>query len=72
MSLQVHGYKMQSDQNVKLVNLNKELEERVLQALDTLREVPGIDQDWLSAGRLQIQQGFMAVNRAVFQPARLK
>jgi hypothetical protein len=70
--LPVEGYKPQSDSNVALVNRNKQIEERVLRVLDELREVTGIDQRWLAAGRTDIEKGFMAVNRAVFQPSRAK
>ena len=70
--LPVGGYRPQSDEAVSLVNVNKEIEERVLRILDELRDYPGIDGRWLSIGRTQIEQGFMAVNRAVFQPARLR
>lgn len=69
--LPVGGYRPQSDEAVSLVNVNKEIEERVLRILDDLKAQPGIDQRWLQAGRTQIELGFMAVNRSVFQPGRL-
>lgn len=77
--LPVAGYRPQSDDKVALVNRNKEIEERVLRILDELRDLAAketpehpssIDGRWLSIGRTQIEQGFMAVNRAVFRPAR--
>lgn len=57
--LPVSGYRPQSDSNVNTVNANKQIEERVLCLLDALAE------------RTDIEKGFMAVNRAVFQPARV-
>jgi len=72
--LPVAGYKAQTDDKVALVNRNKEIEERVLRIIDELmldqKEV-GIDKRWLSVGRTSIEQGFMAINRAVFQPGRV-
>ncbi len=69
--LPVAGYRPQSEVNVERVNLNKRLDEQVLRALDVLAEQPDIDKRWLAIGRTSIEQGFMAVNRAVFQPARV-
>lgn len=69
--LPVDGYRPQSQQNVDLVNVNKEMEERTLRGLDLLAEFPGVDRRWLAIGRTHIEQGWMAVNRAIFQPARV-
>lgn len=69
-ALPVSGYKPQTEFDVMLVNLNKEREERILRALDDLADMPGLDKRWLAIGRTHIEQGFMAVNRAVFQPGR--
>lgn len=70
--LPVGGYKAQSDEAVALVNLNKQLEEHVLRQLDALKGTAGIYQRWLQAGRTDIEKGFMSVNRAVFQPGRVR
>jgi hypothetical protein len=70
--LPVQGYKPQSDTNVQLVNTNKNLEEMILLQLDTYKDDASIDQRWLAIGRTAIEQGFMAVNRAIFQPSRAK
>ncbi len=73
--LPVAGYRTQSDLAVAMVNANKRLEEIVLRALDELRAHStgnGVDQRWLAIGRTHIEQGFMAVNRAIFQPERVK
>lgn len=68
--LPVAGYRPQSDEAVALVNASKQAEERVLRLLDDLKGRADVDQRWLAIGRTQIEQGFMAANRAVFQPAR--
>lgn len=76
-ALPVAGYKPQTQSKIDIVNRNKEIEERVLRILDELKTLneggisPVIaDQRWLAIGRTQIEQGFMAVNRSVFQPDR--
>lgn len=77
--LPVSGYRPQSEAAVDAVNLNKQLEERVLRQLDALvrqNDEKGpdhlsVDARWLSIAKSHIEQGFMAMNRAVFQPARI-
>lgn len=71
-SLPVHGYRPQTGHSVSIVNANKVVEEIVLRELDALKGNPDVDQRWLAIGRTHIEQGFMAVNRAVFKPERIK
>lgn len=70
--LPVKGYNPQSDDKVAAVNANKEIEERVLRILDDLGAREDVDKRWLAIGRTAIENGFMAVNRSVFQPGRVK
>ena len=70
--LPVAGYRPQSKDNVDVVNQNKRLEEQVLRALDLLANWPDVDPRWLSIGRTHIEQGFMAMNRAIFKPERVE
>lgn len=70
--LPVEGYRPQSRARVDLVNANKVLEEKCLRMLDVLATDPAIDKRWLASGRAAIEQGWMAVNRAIFQPARAR
>jgi hypothetical protein len=70
--LPVPGYVAQPNANVALVTMNKLIEELVLRRLDALATTPGIDGRWLAIGRTAIENGFMAVNRSVFKPERLK
>lgn len=70
--LPVSGYLPQSPTAVETVNIHKDMEERLMRHLDILRTWPDIDQRWLSIGRTAIEQGFMAVNRSVFKPSRVK
>jgi hypothetical protein len=69
--LPVHGYVSQSDENVNTVNLNKMMEEHLLRILDKMKLNPNYDQRWLAIGRTHIEEGFMAINRAVFRPKRV-
>ena len=69
--LPIAGYRPQETSAVNVVNENKKLEEEVLRVLDILAGAPGIDGRWLAIGRTHIEQGFMAVNRAVFKPGRV-
>jgi hypothetical protein len=77
-ALPVAGYSAQSDDKVDMVNHNKAMEERILRRLDYLNNcvvtatAPEFDRRWLAIARTHIEQGFMAMNRAVFQPARVK
>jgi hypothetical protein len=69
--LPVAGYKAtQSPLAIAAVNTFKELEERTLRHAESLQG-DAVDQRWLAIGRTQVQQGFMALNRAVFQPGRV-
>jgi hypothetical protein len=69
--LPVHGYQPQPHEKVALVNQNKIIEEASLRLLDALKQHPGIDQRWLAIGRTDLEKGWMAVNRAIFQPSRV-
>lgn len=74
-ALPVDGYRPQSSESVNLVNTNKQLEENILRLLDAYQDIAAqdesIDARWLAIGRTHIEQGFMAVNRAIFQPGRV-
>jgi hypothetical protein len=76
--LPVSGYKPQSQNKVDEVNINKRLEEVVLRRLDDMAVLAGsgtnhfVDARWLAVGRTHIEQAFMAINRAIFQPERVK
>lgn len=69
--LPVHGYRKQHDDAVQRVNENKIDEERILRVIDSLYSADA-DQRWLGIAREHIELGFMALNRAIFQPGRVK
>lgn len=68
----IDGYREQSPVVISLVNDHKQLEEHLLQAIDRMQGAVGFDQRWLAIARTHIEQGFMALNRAVLQPHRVK
>lgn len=70
--LPVKGYQQQSQKAIDLVNMNKELEEQLLRVLDSYAMNRDVDPRWLAIGRTDIEKGFMAVNRAIFQPKRFQ
>jgi len=69
--LPVHGYRPQDGGAIDRVNANKRHEEEMLRVLDAMKQMPEIDQRWLAIGRTHIEQGFMAINRAIFKPTRV-
>jgi hypothetical protein len=73
--LPVPGYApTQSQEAVEAVSSMKRTEERVLRFLDEMtapQAISPVDQRWLAIGRTHIEQGFMAVNRAIFRPGRV-
>lgn len=79
--LPVAGYKPQSNGNIAVVNYNKELEERVLRQIDAMEransncransEIAPYDPRMMALAKTGIQEAFMWLNRAVFQPGRI-
>lgn len=81
--LPVYGYTQQAGGKVALVNQHKVDEEVILRHLDSLvpraaypnakSEVPDgfLNRRWLDIARTHFEQGFMALNRAVFNPQRV-
>lgn len=71
--LPVAGYKKTQPQwAIDLVNENKILEEQVLRQIE--HHVAGgnrLDQRGVALARTKIQEAFMGLNRAVFQPERI-
>lgn len=69
--LPVAGDRPQSAEAVALVNANKVGEEHLLRQMDVLK-TKDVDQRWLAIARTHIEEGFMALNRAIFKPERVK
>lgn len=69
---EIKGFTDQGERNKALVNRNKEIEERVMRIIDDLTEQPGVDVFMLNTGAKHLITAFMWLNRAVFQPTRVK
>lgn len=68
----IKGYQPISDAKLALVNENKVAEANLLAKLDEMSLRVDLDTRWLSIARTHIEQGFMALNRAILRPQRLK
>jgi RyR domain len=71
--LPVAGYQPQSNAKVAKVNEFKVDEERLLRKIEALGSGNDFTADmrWASIAKTHFQEGFMALNRAVFQPGRV-
>jgi len=69
-TLPVKGYTPQTPERVGLVNQNKVTEEQLLRQLDAMGGSPAFDKRWLAIARTHFEEGFMALNRSIFQPQR--
>jgi hypothetical protein len=69
--LPVAGYRPQTTTAVDRVNANKVTEERILRTIDELRRTGEGDPRWLAIAQTDLEKGFMALNRAIFQPSRV-
>lgn len=72
--LPLEGYITPTDWKVDLVNENKRLEEVVLRSIDFHRTgamASQIDQRAVALAQTKIQEAFMWLTRAVFQPKRI-
>lgn len=69
--LPIAGYVDQTSEAVQMVNLNKRDEEKILRSIDLYGMNPDVDKRWLAIAKTHIEQGFMAMNRAIFRPKRI-
>ena len=70
--LPVAGYQPQTENRVDLVNTNKVTEERLLRLIENLQLTGTGDPRWLAIAKTGFEQAFMALNRAIFQPGRVR
>lgn len=64
----IAGYRQLSEDEAKLINSIKELGEGFGDLVATLKQIPELDQRWVSIGATDLQKGLMALTRAVAQP----
>ena len=68
----IPGYQPVDDEKIMLVAANKQMEELILRALDDLLMTRGSDPRWISIARTHFEEGFMAMNRSIIKPPRIK
>jgi len=64
----VKGYKGLAQWQLDLMNNVKGMGQVLGDTVDQLRSNPDVDQRWVSVGTTQLQQGLMALTRAVAKP----
>ena len=64
----ITGYRDLSPEEIALMNEVKAKAQEVGALVEKLKASPGLDQRWVSIGCTELQQGFMALTRAVAQP----
>jgi hypothetical protein len=73
MTAPIKGYSAISIKSVDLVNINKQLEEQLLQRIELLEsdEDLAVDKRCLAIAKTELQTAFMWLNRAIFKPQRI-
>lgn len=66
----IKGYRKLSNRELEEVNTMKGSEEALLAKLEKMRGEDRYDQRWLAIGRTHIEQGFMAIVRAILRPGK--
>ena len=64
----ITGYRELTQGEIDTMNAIKMLAEGVGASIKVLEAEDGIDQRWVGIAKTQLQQGFMALTRAVAQP----
>ena len=63
------GYRTLTKDETELINELKTQGNALGTAIDAMSQIDSVDQRWLSIGRTHMQQGLMALVRAVAKPA---
>ena len=64
----IKGYRDLSQEDLNAINVIKQHATTIGDLVTSLKTTPGFDQRWVSIGATELQQGFMALTRAVAQP----
>lgn len=67
----IKGYRNLTEDDITRINIFKDLESLVLNKIRELYNHPDSDKRWTSIGKTHIQEGFMALNRAIAQPEEI-
>lgn len=65
---EITGYRELSREEIDLMNMVKGLACTVGAELQIVADSPGVDQRWVAIARTELQQGFMALTRAIAKP----
>lgn len=68
----IKGYRELGTEEIADINRCKEIEAMVLATVAMLRDATKYDPRWLAIGQTHIEQGFMALNRAIAQPGAIE
>ena len=64
----IKGYRDLTQEEINLMNEVKEKGAELGALIEKLDNIPEIDKNWLVTGKLGVQQGLMAITRAITRP----
>lgn len=64
----IKGYRDLTQEEIDLMNEVKEKGAEIGAIIEKLDNIPEIDKNWLVTGKLGVQQGLMAITRAITRP----
>ena len=64
----ITGYRELEQHEIDAMNAVKEVAKQVGELFENLESTIGLDQRWIAIGETNLQQGFMALTRAIAQP----
>lgn len=64
----ITGYRELEQHEIDAMNAVKEMAKQVGELFEKLESTSGLDQRWIVIGKTNLQQGFMALTRAIAQP----
>lgn len=65
---QITGYRELNQEEINLINMIKGRAEDVGAELEIVSQFPDVDKRWVNIAKTHLQQGFMALTRAVTKP----
>jgi hypothetical protein len=64
----IKGYRSLTENEIREINYIKSMGSSIEELVNQVRAIPDVDQRWVSIGVTQLQQGLMALTRAVARP----
>jgi hypothetical protein len=64
----IKGYRTLTENEIQSINYVKSIGSDIESLVNQLKMLPDVDQRWISIGVTQLQQGLMALTRAVAKP----